>query len=254
MVWSSRASARRSAPGVVSLRDRREDRVIEGGVTDAGLLGQQIPALTEERCPPVEDGTDHPSVEVLDRFRPVAQHELVPVGRGAADDRMEHRRQPRIRYAPEFGGLPIGQGLDHELQAGAPTQRCPAREDLARHRQRGAADQHPCVAGSPMGASAQVDFLLEEGRDRGVGLHQVGELVGDQRHRTILGQREEEGERVPPVRERVADRGAGLPGQGHPEQAEQLDLRALGRLEVEAPESLGQVLEQEGLPLPAANR
>ena len=106
----------------ISLRDRRQDRVVERRVSDVRLFGEEITRFSKERHMRAEYGTPDPGVEVAQALRDVIANELTTVRRSAADHGMQHRGKARIVGAPELRGFAVPQRLDDEFQAGSTPQ------------------------------------------------------------------------------------------------------------------------------------
>ncbi len=67
---------------------RGQHPVVDGSVTDLGVLGQQVTSLAEERELRAEHSSQHPGVEVGQRLGSIVGHEFTTVSGGAADNRV----------------------------------------------------------------------------------------------------------------------------------------------------------------------
>jgi hypothetical protein len=100
-----------------------EHGMIQRRVTDFGLLGQEISRFSKQRTLRVEHRPDDPWVEVREAGRGVEGHQLTPVSRGTADDRMQEQGKLRVVGTPEPGGIGVAERADQQFEAGSAAQR-----------------------------------------------------------------------------------------------------------------------------------
>jgi len=103
----------------VAVGDGGQDGVVERGVMEVGLFGEEVAGFAEEGAGGVEDGAGDPVVEVVGAGRGVALGEFAAVSGGAADDGVGEGGGMRVGDVPELGGKAVVQGGDHELEAGS---------------------------------------------------------------------------------------------------------------------------------------
>jgi hypothetical protein len=118
----------------VTRRDRRQDGVVEAGVAQLGLVGEEVARLAGDRAGRGEDRPHHPVVEVVRVRRGVIASELPAVGGGAADDRVDLHGGGRVVDSPELRGQLVRAAAGwHVRDRGArrwrraPVRPCPCR-------------------------------------------------------------------------------------------------------------------------------
>ena len=153
--------------------DGREHGEVEAPVLQATLLAEEPLVLTEQGGGGREDLVDDPGVEVVHRGGR-APHKLA-VARGPAEDGVEAEGEVRVGDAPEVRGLEVVEGAHEEVGLDAASEG--ALEEFCHHRDRRAAQDE--ADRGPPALLGTVDSTLEERRQLGGLLEEVGELVDD---------------------------------------------------------------------------
>ncbi|WP_068926433.1 hypothetical protein [Planobispora rosea] len=150
---------------MVASRYRRQDAAIESAVPQLELLGEKETRLAEQGAPGIEHIPDHPGAEVVDAAGDVTEGELAPIGRGAADDRVDQKSQGGIGDTPEITGQAVVKGGDDQFQTRPATQWCRPGEQRPHEGQRRPAQQQPHGAAVPLPLRSE-STLDQRGRMR----------------------------------------------------------------------------------------